>query len=454
MKASIIIRTRNEERWIGACLESVFQQSYDDYEVILVDNNSQDGTVAKATKYDVKLITIDNFRPGLAINQGVRASDGDVIVCLSGHCIPVNQQWLAKLAAPLSNPQVAGVYGRQQPMSFTTDRDKRDLLTVFGLDAKVQRKDPFFHNANSAIRRDTWSQTPFDEETPHIEDRLWAHRVLAMGMEIHYEPEASVYHFHGIHQDDNPQRRRNVVQILENLASGEQNLPAHHAAHPAAPSPDDLNTIALIPTRGEPIYLGDKPLLSYTIAQAKNSQFINKVVVLTDNQETANIAKDNGAYVPFLRPPELSREFVAVSEVLKFGVEELEHWDISPDLCVVLEETYPFRPQGLADDLIVRLLREGTDSVIAVKPERRSIWRESESGLEVLSPAMPSKLKSEGFFVSLFGLGFVTYTAHIRDGSMGISQSHPYAIDDPIATIEVRDAKQRECIKNLLPQLI
>ena len=48
----------------------------------------------------------------------------------------------------------AGVYGRQQPMSFSSLSDKRDLMIVFGLDRKVQIKDSFFHNANSIIKKE------------------------------------------------------------------------------------------------------------------------------------------------------------------------------------------------------------------------------------------------------------------------------------------------------------
>ena len=53
---SIIIRTHNEERWIGSCLNSVFSQDFKDFEVIVVDDNSQDRTVDKAKKFQIKLV--------------------------------------------------------------------------------------------------------------------------------------------------------------------------------------------------------------------------------------------------------------------------------------------------------------------------------------------------------------------------------------------------------------
>ena len=59
-KISIIIRTKDEERWIGHCLSSVFSQKCRDFEVVIVDNNSQDGTVKKAMQYPVKHVSISN----------------------------------------------------------------------------------------------------------------------------------------------------------------------------------------------------------------------------------------------------------------------------------------------------------------------------------------------------------------------------------------------------------
>jgi hypothetical protein len=455
MKASIIIRTKNEERWISSCLESVFSQQYDDFEVILVDNKSDDSTVAKALQYPVKLVEIDKFKPGLAINDGIRASSGDVLICLSGHCIPVHNDWLEKLVTPLKDEKVAGVYGRQQPMSFTTDRDKRDLLTTFGLDPKVQRKDTFFHNANSAFRRDVWEKYPFDEETPHIEDRLWAHDVLAAKMEIHYEPEASVFHYHGIHQDDNPRRRRNVVKILESLASyGDAEPQLKQVAHPTAPSPEDLNTVALIPVRGEPTYVNDDiPLLKYTIEHAQKSAFIDDIYVLTDNEATAELAKSLGAKVPFLRPKELSRDFVTIEDVIKFGIEELKHWDVYPDLCVVLEEIYPFRPVTLIDHLITNFLREGADYGMSIKAEARTLWKDAESGFEAMVPPMPRGLKKEDVYVGLFGLGFVTYPSHIYKGLLGMSNTYYHEVNNALAAIEVREGVNDPQLLGLLSNL-
>lgn len=295
---SIIIRTKNEERWIGICLKGVFEQTYKDFEVILVDNASTDQTLDKAKKYPIKILNIIDYLPGKAINLGVSESKGNIIVILSGHCIPVNENWLENLIDDLDDLNVAGVYGRQEPMSFSSDSDKRDLITVFGLDKKVQKKDPFFHNANSAIRKTFLDKYPFDENATNVEDRIWGMEVIKAGYKIIYEPLASVFHFHGINQSMDQNRTRNVVRILESIYKSDKKDDSKYVDPFNETS---LEITAFIPSIGEPEICINKPFIYYTIKRALESKHINRVIVLTDNEETSKLCKDLGAEVPFFK---------------------------------------------------------------------------------------------------------------------------------------------------------
>jgi rhamnosyltransferase len=98
--------------------------------------------------------------------------------------------------------------------------DKRDLWTTFGLERRIQRKDFFFHNANSMIQKRVWEEIPFDEEISGVEDRDWAKKVLGMGYAIIYEPSASVYHYHGIHQGRNVERAERVARVIDLISNG------------------------------------------------------------------------------------------------------------------------------------------------------------------------------------------------------------------------------------------
>src|SRR5581483_3781655 len=111
------------------------------------------------------------------------------------------------------DPAVAGAYGKQEPLPDTNSLDKRDLLTVFGQERRVQEKDYFFHNANSMIRRSVWERIPFDEEIAGVEDRDWARRVLDEGYKLIYEPYAAVYHHHGINHGGDRARADRVARV-------------------------------------------------------------------------------------------------------------------------------------------------------------------------------------------------------------------------------------------------
>ena len=220
---SVIIRTKNEAAWIERCLQAVALQSYPEVEVIVVDNASTDGTCDLVRRFDVQLIGIGDaeFTFGRALNQGIAASRGELVALLSGHCIPATERWLDRLVMAMADRQVAGAYGRQEPLPDSSDFDKRDLWTTFGLDRRVQTRDYFFHNANSIIRRDVWEQVPFNEEIYGVEDREWARRVLDRGHRLVYEPAAAVYHFHGIHQGRDEQRAARVARVIELMEKGE-----------------------------------------------------------------------------------------------------------------------------------------------------------------------------------------------------------------------------------------
>ena len=216
-KISVIVRAKNEEEWLQSCLFAVSHQDYSEFEIILVNNESTDRTPEIALKYGCKIVTIseEDFNFSRALNWGIQASTGDLIAIISGHCVPAHEQWLARMAMHFKKEKIVAVYGRQEPLPDTNASDKRDLWITFGLDRKIQKKDYFFHNANSMIRRSMWEKIPFSEQIHGVEDQDWAKKVLQRGNQIVYEPSASVYHHHGIHHNQNEERATRVVQMIE-----------------------------------------------------------------------------------------------------------------------------------------------------------------------------------------------------------------------------------------------
>jgi glycosyltransferase involved in cell wall biosynthesis len=227
---SIVLRSKNEEKWIGRCLDSIKGQKMKDIDIILVDNNSDDRTVEIAESHKVNIIEIsdEEFTYGRALNVGINEAVYDTVALLSAHCVPVNELWADYLSSHFQSTgasKLCGVYGRQEPLPETSSMDKRDLWTTFRDERVLQSKDYFFHNANSAIRKSLWQEVPFDEEIRGVEDRDWGKRMINAGYSIIYEPNASVYHHHGIHQGRNERRASRVAEVIEYIReSGGSNV--------------------------------------------------------------------------------------------------------------------------------------------------------------------------------------------------------------------------------------
>ena len=441
---SIIIRTKNEERWITPCLESISTQTYKNFEIIIIDNCSTDKTIEKAKQFKIsKILKINKFLPGKAINLGIKNSKGNYAAILSAHAIPTNNLWLEKLVRAIEeNEKFAGVYGRQEPMSFSTPSDKRDMLLLFGLDRKYQAKDSFFHNANSIIRRKVWNKISFDENVTNIEDRIWAQEVINNNYRIMYEPEASVYHYHGVHQDSNEKRLRNVVKIIEtrqkNYRTGRLN-------------PKKIKIISIIPVRGKTQKLSGKYQISYTIKAAQKSKFINDIFVSTDSKKTAKIAKSLGAKCPFIRPLNLSDPHVNIETVQKYSLKKIEKKGILPDLVVHLEETFPFRSYEIIDEMIIRLLQDGYDTVIAAHRKVGSVWHEdnNKNFNRIDKGDIPREFKEKAL-IGLQGLCCVTHPEFIRKNSLLGKKIGLFELKNQLSSFEVRSKIDKSIAEKII----
>ena len=199
LETSIIIRTYNESRYLPDLLGAIQKQRYGNYETIVVDSGSIDGTLDIAAQAADKIIPIQSsdFTFGYSLNVGIQEAGGRFIVIVSAHTLPVDEDWLANLVQPLHDAQTAMVYGRQLGGPTSKFSETRDMQRTFGPQRQILSPPRFFaNNANSAIRKDLWHEHPFDETLLGLEDIEWAKYWMERDYKVVYEPQAALHHIH------------------------------------------------------------------------------------------------------------------------------------------------------------------------------------------------------------------------------------------------------------------
>jgi spore coat polysaccharide biosynthesis predicted glycosyltransferase SpsG/CMP-N-acetylneuraminic acid synthetase len=126
--------------------------------------------------------------------------------------------------------------------------------------------------------------------------------------------------------------------------------------------------------------LGDAPLLAHTIRAAKEAKGIDRIVVSTDDETVAEVARAHGAEVPFLRPKELSGDLSSLMPVVRHAVTESEKGSPRADVVVVLQATTPFRSARSIDEAIAKIGTGKFSAVVSVTSDLSLRWK-AEDGL-------------------------------------------------------------------------
>ena len=125
--------------------------------------------------------------------------------------------------------------------------------------------------------------------------------------------------------------------------------------------------LAIIPARGGSkglpkknirIFLG-KPLIVWSIEQAKRSNYVDAILVSTENQEIANVARKNGIQVPFLRPKALATDKSPSIDLIIHALDWFEKKGKLFDILVLLQPTSPLRKRNDLDSAIKKLIDNG-----------------------------------------------------------------------------------------------
>lgn len=140
-----------------------------------------------------------------------------------------------------------------------------------------------------------------------------------------------------------------------------------------------------------------KPLIQYSIEPLKRASKVDRVIVSTDNNEIAEIAKSLGAEVPFLRPRELSQDYTTTEDALKHAIGWLrDNQKYNVDILVFLQITDLFKsPEYINKAVEVLLVDETIDSAFVAAPTHKHYWKMESNAYIRLTPCLygPRQLK-------------------------------------------------------------
>lgn len=207
---SVIIRCKNEEMWIGHAIQSVIEK-VQPLEIIIIDNNSQDESIEivknfsqdPKLNYDsnqnyakIKILSLDKYTPGKALNMGIKNAKGKYIVIISAHC-ELTKINLKKSIKDLN--KFIAIFGNQIPVWKGKKINKRYIwshfkdVSVINMYSDLEKR-YFFHNAIAFFKTSFLKKNLFDEYLTGKEDRYWINNQIKNKKSFLYDPTLEVKH--------------------------------------------------------------------------------------------------------------------------------------------------------------------------------------------------------------------------------------------------------------------
>jgi len=196
---SIIMRCFNEGWALRQTLPALQSQEYQNWELIVVDSGSTDGSVElirEAKPRHFIQIRPEQYNPSRVLNQGMELSKSEFGIFLNADATPQGSGWLWPLVRELQNPDTAAVFGRQLPRPDCRAVFAHDYERCFGMRRESANWEHFFSMVSSGLRKDIWAKRGFLEKMQYSEDDEYTRWCRAQGYRVVYCPESVVMHSH------------------------------------------------------------------------------------------------------------------------------------------------------------------------------------------------------------------------------------------------------------------
>ena len=393
MSVTVYIPCHNYATFVDRAIASVLDQTYDDWELIVVDDGSTDGSADAIAKYagNARVTILHNEQPlglrGVA-NQCIAAARGTHVLRLDAddrlhpHCLDV----LARAAA--ASPETAIFF---TDYFYIDDADNLIGVECLPTSAEGYEAKTFPpHGACSLIRKDVLAALGgYDDDISRQDGHeLWL-KLLGAGHRFEHVPLPLFYYRQ--HGDSLSKDETGVLadrmQIMRKLAAGLEPAGRVVAVVPVK------NTYAAMP--GIPFrHVDGVTLLDLAIREAGKVDAVEEIVVTTDSDDVTDWVRDHAPDVHVLRrPDELCRETTAIADVLRHVVSE-RGYSSDTVICLLSVHT-PRRTSAHVQKALDAYRLYGVDSVVSVYEERSLLYQMGEQGLTPVNPSNEGRVRLE-----------------------------------------------------------
>lgn len=382
-KLSVYIVNHNYGRYLEQAIESVLNQSFGDFELLIFDNGSTDGSneiISRYTRHEqVLAFCQENIGLSRTNNLAIRSSRGQYVLRLDADDY-LHHNALELLAGTLDRrPDVGLVF----PDYFLVDADGKvlEVMQRHNFD-QVTLLDQPAHGACTMIRRECLEALNGYDETYHCQDGwdLWVRFIRRYGV-ANLNLPLFYYRKHGNSLTDNEQRiLATRSQILERATSGSERKLTSLAVIPIRGPSLDPRSVALRPLAG-------KPVLEWTIDAALNARRISRVLVTSPDADVeAHVRAVYGDRVSFFnRDWELALPAQPLDATLTALFDDMPHEWRTFDAVTLLYVESPFRGAGQIDAAIDVLDVFSCNRVMGVRHLGRQLYCHQGNGMVPLS---------------------------------------------------------------------
>lgn len=202
-----------------------------------------------------------------------------------------------------------------------------------------------------------------------------------------------------------------------------------------------------------------KPLIAYTIEAAKQSRYVDKVIVSTDSPRYAEIVKKYGAEAPFLRPKELAADTSVEMDSCQHMMQWVEqNWNEKYDIVIKLEPTSVLRIGEDVDKAVEKLVEKNADTVVTVTeafthPFWMNVLPDDHSMKNFIAPDVAKKNRQQlPKYYQLDGLVYVARWDFMKKNKTWFAENAYATITPNNRAVDVDGPTQLEVVRTLVKQ--